>query len=156
MQANASSNRRRAHGILLARSLMTPPGPNRRCRSIHLDVGGLDDRPPLLDLGLVMGGERLGNELLRRWDALTQVADPLAHIRIGKGGDHGLVQLGDDGLGRALGCPQAMPTSSIVGTSGKAGKRVFDMTVKAFILPAPTCGSVCDASAHIRSICPAI
>src|SRR5438045_996824 len=50
--------------------------------SFRLDVRRLDDRPPLLDLGLLLGGERLWRLLLARPDSLAQVGEPLAYQRI--------------------------------------------------------------------------
>ena len=47
------------------------------------------------------------------------------------------------------------PTSSMVGTSGAAGQRSFDMTAKGLIAPLRRKGSVCEASAQKKSICPA-
>src|SRR5262245_30520417 len=38
--------------------------------SLGLDTGGLDHRPPLLDLGLVVGGERLRSLLIARRNLL--------------------------------------------------------------------------------------
>src|SRR6476659_2359635 len=38
--------------------------------SLHLDAGFLDQRMPLVDLGLGVGGERRGGLLLRRRDLL--------------------------------------------------------------------------------------
>ena len=39
---------------------------NNRDRSLRLDAGGLDDRPPFLDLGLLKGVQRLGRLLIGR------------------------------------------------------------------------------------------
>src|SRR3981189_1844551 len=50
--------------------------------SFAFDIGGLDDRPPFLDLGLVGGGERLGRLLLRRRDILAELHEPLLHRRV--------------------------------------------------------------------------
>src|SRR5438128_1641658 len=47
------------------------------------------------------------------------------------------------------------PTSSIVGTSGAAGQRSFDITAKGLIAPLRRNDRVCEASAQKKSICPA-
>src|SRR5262245_19989885 len=48
-------------GSLMATILQGP-------QLLRLDSGRLDDRPPLLDLGLLNGGERFGRLLLARGD----------------------------------------------------------------------------------------
>src|SRR5262244_2841639 len=48
-----------------------------------LDVRGLEDRPPLLDLGLVVGRERLRILILARRNVLAEIGEPLAHAGIG-------------------------------------------------------------------------
>src|SRR6476620_472629 len=52
---------------------------------LGFDVGGLDQRPPLVDLLLVMDGERLRALLLARRNLLAEAGQPLAHRRIGEG-----------------------------------------------------------------------
>ena len=46
----------------------------------------------------------------------------------------------------------AETVSAMVGTSGSGPQRFSDSVTNAFILPARTCSSVCDASAQNRSI----
>ncbi len=48
-----------------------------------LDVRGFEDRPPLLDLSLVVGGERLRILILARRNLLAEIGEPLAHAGIG-------------------------------------------------------------------------
>src|SRR5689334_15936199 len=72
------------------------------CRSFNLDVGGLDDRPPLLGLGLVEGGEALGRLQLARGDVEAKVGESLLHVGKREGRLHGAIQLGDRFLRRAL------------------------------------------------------
>jgi hypothetical protein len=50
--------------------------------SLALDVCGLDDRPPLLNFGLLESTERLRSLLFARRDALSNVGKPLAHRRV--------------------------------------------------------------------------
>src|SRR3981081_3749367 len=58
---------------------------NRSCAaelSLSLDVRRLDDRPPLLDLGRVVGAQGLRCLLFARENLLAGVGQPLAHARI--------------------------------------------------------------------------
>src|SRR6266446_9833460 len=48
----------------------------------HLDVGGLDHRPPFLNFGLLPGAERLWRELILRRHLQSQIFQLLAHGRI--------------------------------------------------------------------------
>src|ERR1700692_4441874 len=61
--------------------------------SVRVDVGGLDDRPPLLDLGLLVGAERLGGLLVARRDLLAEIGELLSHLRIGQRRHHRGVEL---------------------------------------------------------------
>src|SRR5262249_2419656 len=54
-----------------------------RADLFSLDVRGLEDRPPLLDLSLVMGRERLRILILPRWNLLAEIGEPFAHAGIG-------------------------------------------------------------------------
>src|SRR5260221_8235391 len=65
-------------------------------RSFGFDPGFLDDRPPLLDLGLLKGAERIRRLLAARHDLLPEVGEPLAHGRVGQRAHRGCVELGDD------------------------------------------------------------
>src|SRR4029077_19216901 len=96
-----------------------------KCRQashfIPPDVRRLDDRPPLLDLGLLLGGERLWRLLLARPDSLAQVGEPLAYCRIGQGLHDGYMSQNDA-------CSPGIPASSNVGVSGVAGQRPLAIT----------------------------
>src|SRR5262245_38305731 len=81
--------------------------------SLGLDVRGLDDGPPALDLGLLLGGKRLRGLLGARPDFLADVAEALDQCRIGQRVHHRGVELGDDILRRALGHPQPMPERGV-------------------------------------------
>src|SRR4051812_20745235 len=50
--------------------------------SLRLDARGLDDRPPLLDLGPVVGSKSLGGLHVPRGNLLADVDEPLLHRRI--------------------------------------------------------------------------
>src|SRR5262245_63546901 len=52
--------------------------------SLRLDVRRLDDRPPLGDLSLMIGGERLRRLLLVRHDLVPELVEPLPHAGIGQ------------------------------------------------------------------------
>src|SRR5262245_49444950 len=67
-----------------------------RVGSLALDVGRLDDRPPLLDFGLVKGGEPVRRLLLARGDVETELGEARAHRRIGEDLHHRAVELCDD------------------------------------------------------------
>src|SRR5262249_23507894 len=60
-----------------------PAIPNHEGELFSLDVGGFEDRPPVLDLGLVVGRERLRILILARRNFLAEIGEPLAHAGIG-------------------------------------------------------------------------
>src|SRR5438045_1084313 len=53
-----------------------------------LYAGGADDRPPLLDLGLVEGGEAFGRLLRARRDVEAELREARPHGRLGERLDH--------------------------------------------------------------------
>src|SRR2546423_2133076 len=65
-------------------------------RSLRLDVGRLDDRPPFLDLRLLLGGERLWGLLLARPCALADISEASAHAWVVQSFDQGSIEPGDD------------------------------------------------------------
>src|SRR2546428_2939433 len=89
------------------RSAKRPLGRIARSESVsfRLNVRRLDDRPPLLDLGLVEGAERFRRLLLGRENLLTKLGEPRPYRRIGQGLHHRGIELGDDVPGRVLGHP---------------------------------------------------
>src|SRR6266516_3016031 len=91
----------------------TPSPPGRSSIRFDLDVGRPDDRPPLLDLGLVVSGERRRRLLLALRDHLAEIGEPLPDYRIGQGVYDRAVELDDDLLGRALLHPQAVPERDV-------------------------------------------
>jgi len=78
-------------------------------RSLRLDAGRLDDRPPFLDLGLLQRGERFRRLLLVREYLLREIGEPRTHSRIGERIDDSNVELGDYVLRGPLGCPKRVP-----------------------------------------------
>src|SRR5947209_2563362 len=76
-------------------------------------VGRLDYRPPLLDLCFMKGAKCLGRLLIARWDVLTEVKQTLTERRVIQCLDDRGIELGDDLLGRPLGCPKATPNRNI-------------------------------------------
>src|SRR5262249_42109121 len=77
------------------------------------DAGLLDDRPPLLDFGLVQGAERLRPLLLGRKNLLADIGEALAPRRLRQSSNHGGIELLDDVLRRALGRPKSVPVGKI-------------------------------------------
>src|SRR5215510_4582033 len=77
------------------------------------DVGGLDQWPPFLDLGLVVCGERLGGLLLGWRDFLAKTDEALAHSRIGERRHGGGGKFRNDVAWRTLGHPQAIPGRNV-------------------------------------------
>src|SRR6266496_2504369 len=74
-----------------------------------LDARCLDDRPPLVDLGLVEGVKRFWSLLVGREYLLADVGEPLPYRWVGERGRHRGVELDHDLLRRALGHPQPVP-----------------------------------------------
>jgi hypothetical protein len=61
--------------------------------SFSLDVGGLDNRPPFLDLGRLKGGQRLGRQLIAREKLVAQTRESRTHRRIGERVDNSSIEL---------------------------------------------------------------
>src|SRR5262245_53544141 len=80
---------------------------------VPFDVRCLDDGPPLLDLGLVKGRERVWRLLLARDDMLAEVSQPLAHRQIGQPIQDRCIELADDILRRALGGANRIPNRGV-------------------------------------------
>jgi hypothetical protein len=60
------------------------------------DSRSLDDRPPLLDLGLLVGTKRLRRELILLRDYLTEIDEALTYSRIVQGVSDRPVEFADD------------------------------------------------------------
>src|SRR5579864_5951384 len=93
---------------LIASLLNRHNQPNKKSVA-RLDAGRLDDRPPLVQLGLVVGGERLRVLLIGREYDLAEGFDFRPRGGIGQRLHDGGIEALDDGLGSVLGGPQAMP-----------------------------------------------
>jgi hypothetical protein len=63
-------------------SCLFPEMPSNAPDLFALDVRGFEDRPPLLNLSLVVGGERLRILILARRNFLAEIGEPLAHAGI--------------------------------------------------------------------------
>ena len=63
-------------------SCLFPEMPSNEPDLFALDVRGFEDRPPLLNLSLVVGGERLRILILARRNLLAEIGEPLAHAGI--------------------------------------------------------------------------
>jgi hypothetical protein len=73
-----------AGGLLAFKSHPNERGTQRAEADLFaLDVRGFEDRPPLLDLGPVVGRERLRILILARRNLLAEIGEPLAHAGIG-------------------------------------------------------------------------
>src|SRR5262249_45677196 len=132
------TNMHRAPGNVLARRGSIP---------FDLDVGRFDDRPPLLDLGLVECTERgcvCCSRVAITWPRSVKCCRTAGSAKVSTTAPLSLMIT-------SLGVPfvthnpcqnemymPGAPISSVVGTSGKDGQRVCAMTANAFILPPRT------------------
>src|SRR5258705_10232202 len=73
---------------------------------LHFDASGFDDRPPLVDLLLLVLGERLRRVHVGGEELLPGVGEPLVRGGVVARLDHRFVELGDDLLRRTLRHPQ--------------------------------------------------
>src|SRR5262249_33958309 len=90
-----------------------------RSMSLRPDGRRLDQRPPFLDLGLVVGGERRGGLLLGRRNLLAEIGEALLHGGIGERMHGGLGELVHHVRRRSLRHPHAVPGRDI--DAGRAG-----------------------------------
>src|SRR5262245_62247182 len=89
------------------------PAMTNECASLALDAGLADDRPPLVDLGLVEGGERLRRLLRARKHVLAEIGEALAHGGLVQRLDDDRVEPCHDLLWRALGRPDGLPERQV-------------------------------------------
>src|SRR5262245_843881 len=104
--------------LRLASAVMAPVVQNasvwpRHWASLALDVRRLDDRPPLLDFGLLEGGQRLRRLLLARRHFEPEFGKAPTHGRIGQGLHDRRVEPVYDILRRALGHPESIPKRGV-------------------------------------------
>src|SRR5262245_36020633 len=88
--------------MTLFMSFLLPGGIDPRLASFSLDVRGLDDRPPLLDLGFVERGKPLRRLLLARGDIEPKLREAGPQRRLSERLHHRAVELGDDVFWRPL------------------------------------------------------
>src|SRR5260370_26635190 len=81
--------------------------------SLGLDVGRFDQRPPFLDLGLLMRGQRFCGLLLRWRNFLTEVSEPLAYRWVDERVHCGDRELADCFGRSAFRHPQSIPSRNI-------------------------------------------
>src|SRR4051812_33486404 len=77
--------------------------------SLPLDVGGLDDRPPLVGFRLLKGAERLRRLLLARRRIDSEVGEALARLLVRQCLKHRRVESRDNVLRSVLRRPQPVP-----------------------------------------------
>src|SRR5262249_31952615 len=85
----------------------------QRGDSFRLDVRGLETRPPFLDLGLLLGGERFRRLLLARWNVLTLIGKTLPHGCIGQRSLHRRIEPRDGLPGRSFRDPESVPKRGV-------------------------------------------
>src|SRR5262249_23101073 len=78
-----------------------------------LDVRRLEDRPPFLDLGFLLGGERFGRLLLARWNVLALIGESLPHGCVGQSSLHSQIESCDGLRGRSLRHPEPVPKRGV-------------------------------------------
>src|SRR5678815_5078848 len=88
---------------------MTALDRSPRSLRLHADAGGLDDRPPFFDLGLLEGGQSFRRLLCARRDVEAQFGKPLLDRGIGQRLHRRGVELRDNVLRRTLWRPEAEP-----------------------------------------------
>src|SRR5262249_10623189 len=81
--------------------------------SIGFDPGGLDDRPPFFDLGLLISAQRLRRLLRRRRNFLALIGEALSHSGVGQRRACRRIELCHDLVRRPFRQPQPMPERSI-------------------------------------------
>src|SRR5262249_31277264 len=84
-----------------------------RPRSLRLDIRGLNDRPPFLDLRFVEGSEPLGRLLVGRSHIQSDFGKASAQGRVGERLRHRTVELCDDVLRSSLRGEQTEPTGQM-------------------------------------------
>src|SRR5215471_19537294 len=91
------------------------------------DVGRFYQRPPLFDLGLLVGKKRFRRLLRARRNVLAQLLDePLAHGWVGHSLDDRRIELVDDGSRGGPGRPQRRPHRDVESReSGLVDRRQF-------------------------------
>src|SRR4051794_7389433 len=102
VRAEQKRNNPACKGDWIASSLMLLAMTATHSRAFRLDVRRLDDRRPLLHLGLVERAEPFRRHLLLGRQFLPGLGEPLLHGRIGERAANRGVKFGDHLLRRAL------------------------------------------------------
>src|SRR5712675_1714317 len=81
--------------------------------SFSLDVRGLDDGPPFLNVGLLQCAECFWGELVSRENFLPGIGEPRTHRWLGERLHRSGIECGDDTLRCAFGHPQPKPVADV-------------------------------------------
>src|SRR5882762_1093328 len=81
--------------------------------SLRFDAGGLDDGPPLLDLGLMKRSKRLRRLLVTRRNFEPEIAQAMAHSRVSHRIHSSAIEGGDDSFRSAVVYPQGVPDRNV-------------------------------------------
>src|SRR5215813_1148002 len=81
--------------------------------SLGLDVRGLDDRPPFLDLGLVMSEQCFRRLSVTRGNVLAEVGEALLHEGVGQAFDHRSIEPDNAVLRCVFGDPEPVPERNV-------------------------------------------
>ena len=84
-----------------------------QCRSLRADAGRLDDRPPLLDFGLLQRGERLRRLLLAGNNIVSELLEPLAQRCVAQSFDDGGIEFSNYRRWCSFGRPNRVPHRSM-------------------------------------------
>src|ERR1700722_17603032 len=108
MSMSSSDCRSDSRALRMMRSIAFPA-----CKGLaggfDADVGGLYNRPPLLDLGLMIRAERFRRLPLWRWDHLTQILKPAADVLVRECVHGRVCESLDNVFWRTFRFPQAVP-----------------------------------------------
>src|SRR5262249_33923660 len=77
--------------------------------SFRLDVGRLDNRPPLLDLGTLKRRKLFRRLLFARRDVQSEIGEPTDDGRVRERADRRSIELGENVLRHGLGPEQPVP-----------------------------------------------
>ena len=130
-----------------------------------LDIGGLDDRPPFVGLGLLKCPQRIRRLLLARRRGDAEIGEALTRLLMRQRVEHRGIELRDNVLRRVLRRPQcrtrARPGSQASRPPRWSGCRappsceILAAMAKGLTAPALACAKKFDAGSICRSIWPA-
>src|ERR1700722_13696606 len=91
---------------------------------LALHAGVLDDRPPLLGFGFLIGSQRFGRLLVARRDHLTELSELMLDLRVGECFHNSEIEPGLDLARRSPGDPEAVPDVDVeTGQTGLVDRR---------------------------------